>query len=85
MTKLPIDTIEERVVFRQSDERLLAVNDALEELAKVDARASKLVELTFFLGLSREKAADTLGVSERTARRDLVYAKAWLAEALKGD
>lgn len=85
MAKLPIDTIEENVVFQQSDERLLAVNEALEGLAEVDSRAAKLVELTFFLGLSREKAADTLGVSERTARRDLVYAKAWLAEALKDE
>ena len=83
MSKVPIDTIEDRIVIQESDERVLAVHDALDSLAKVDSRAAKLVELTFFLGLSHTKAADTLGVSERTARRDLVYAKAYLAEALE--
>lgn len=78
-----LDALDERIVVNEPDEKLLTVHEALDELANTDARAAKLVELTFFLGMGQLEAASTIGVSERTARRDLVFAHAWLANALK--
>ena len=69
-----------------SDERareVVALDEALEALAAVDARKSRLVELRFFGGLSVEEAAEVLGVSPGTAMRDWTLAKAWLRRALE--
>lgn len=63
---------------------LLALDDALDELAKQDAAKAKLVELRFFVGLSTEEAADFLGISAVTAKRHWRYAKAWLHQAIAG-
>ena len=57
---------------------IVALDEALDSLAKLDARQSKVVELRFFLGLSVEETAQTLGVSEGTVRRDWSLARAWL-------
>jgi RNA polymerase sigma factor (TIGR02999 family) len=65
------------------DEEMIAVDEALEALSKIDARKSRLVELRYFGGLSVEEAAEALGVSEETAKRDWKMAKAWLFGALK--
>ncbi|MEM0926630.1 MAG: ECF-type sigma factor [Planctomycetota bacterium] len=75
--------LDDRIVSNQPDEDLLNVHEALDQLAKQDARAAKLVELTFFLGMGQLEAATTIGISERTARRDLVFAHSWLASQLK--
>ena len=63
---------------------LVALDDALNELAKVDGRKAKVVEMRFFGGLSVEETAATLGVSEDTVMRDWRLAKAWLSSELKG-
>ena len=76
------DDLDERIVVHQSDERLLGVHEALGNLAETDERAAKLVELVFFLGMNQNEAAEAVGVSDRTARRDLVFAHAWLAKQL---
>src|SRR5215813_10359869 len=55
---------------KASDDLLLRVDTALEGLAREDARAAELVKLRFFAGLSVEQAAQALGVTDRTARRD---------------
>lgn len=70
------------------DEGLLVSNDqcelaadldeALERLARLDARQAKVVELRFFGGLSEEETAVILGVSSRTVKRDWTMARAWL-------
>jgi RNA polymerase sigma factor (TIGR02999 family) len=60
------------------DEELLAVHEALDALAAHDARKAELVKLRYFAGLSLEEAAGALGLSERTAKRDWAYARAWL-------
>jgi RNA polymerase sigma factor (TIGR02999 family) len=60
------------------DDRLLAADDALEILAAVDAGKAELVKLRFFVGLSVDEAAQTLGISEATAHRWWVFARAWL-------
>ena len=60
------------------DEQLLALNEALDQLAAHDARKAELVKLRFFAGLTNEQAARVLGVSEPTVKRDWAYARAWL-------
>jgi len=57
---------------------LLALDDALEDLARVDARKSQVVELRFFGGLSVEETAQALKVSPETVTRDWRLAKVWL-------
>jgi RNA polymerase sigma factor (TIGR02999 family) len=63
---------------------ILAVNDALCELARVDPRAAELVNLRFFVGLTNQEAAKALGISVSTAYADWNYAKSWLRVALLG-
>ena len=60
------------------DEQLLALSEALDQLAAHDARKAELVKLRFFAGLTIEQAARVLGVSGPTAKRDWTYARAWL-------
>lgn len=60
------------------DEELLLVNEALDALAAHDARKAELVKQKYFVGLTLEEAADVLGISPRTAKRDWAYARAWL-------
>jgi len=62
---------------------LVALDDALNELAKVDERKGKVVELRFFGGLTVEETADVLGVSVETVMRDWKLAKAWLLKELQ--
>ena len=61
-----------------------ALDDALTELAKVDERVSRVVELRFFAGLSVEETAEVLEVSEETVTRDWRVAKTWLFRELAG-
>jgi RNA polymerase sigma-70 factor (ECF subfamily) len=61
---------------------LLAVDEALKQLAAVDVRKSEVVELRFFGGLTVQEAATALGVSEETVMRDWKLAKAWLLREL---
>ena len=60
------------------DAQLVALSEALEQLAAHDARKAELVKLRFFAGLTHEQAARVLGVSEPTVKRDWAYARAWL-------
>jgi RNA polymerase sigma factor (TIGR02999 family) len=60
------------------EDELLAVHEALDELAAVDPRKAELVKLRFFVGLTFAEAAEVLGVSEVTAKRDWAFARAWL-------
>ena len=62
---------------------LVAVDEALEELAKLDARKAQVVELRFFGGLTLEETAEALKVSTDTVGRDWRAAKAWLTRELK--
>jgi RNA polymerase sigma factor (TIGR02999 family) len=57
---------------------LLLVNEALDALAVHDPRKAELVKQRYFTGLTLEEAAQVLGISERTAKRDWAYARAWL-------
>jgi RNA polymerase sigma factor (TIGR02999 family) len=59
-------------------EELLALDDALQVLAAQHPQAAQLVKLRYFAGLSLEQTAESLGISERTAKRIWAYARAWL-------
>lgn len=64
----------------------LALDRALNGLAKLDARQSKIVELRFFAGLSIEDTSEVLGMSTATVKRDWITARAWLQhEMSKGE
>jgi RNA polymerase sigma factor (TIGR02999 family) len=64
---------------------LVALDDALQALERVDARKSQVVELRFFGGLSVEETAEALHVSPETVMRDWQVAKVWLARELSGE
>lgn len=61
---------------------LLVLDDALERLAEVELRSVRVVELRYFAGLSLEEAAEVLGVSLATVKRDWTFARAYLRDAL---
>ena len=65
-----------------TDDEILAVHEALETLAKVDARLVSVVEMRYFAGLSDAEIAAALGLSDRTVRRDWERARLLLAEML---
>lgn len=62
---------------------LLALNEALDELAKMDPQQERIVELKFFGGLSIEETAEVLGISHATVERDWKMARAWLRRQLE--
>jgi RNA polymerase sigma-70 factor (ECF subfamily) len=65
---------------------LLALDDALASLAKLDPRKAQVVELRFFGGLSVEETAEVLRLSPESVRRDWRLAKPWLArEVTRGE
>jgi RNA polymerase sigma factor (TIGR02999 family) len=70
-------------VAQQSDPDLLALDDALNALEKVDERKSRVVELRFFAGLNLEETSAALGVSTDTTTRDWKIAKVWLLREIK--
>ena len=67
----------------QKDDELLAVHEALDRLATHDARRAELVKLRYFAGLSIDEAAEVLGISAPTAKRDWTYARAWLFREIR--
>jgi RNA polymerase sigma factor (TIGR02999 family) len=73
---------EELVISRQRSADVVALHEALNNLAMIDERKSKVVELKFFGGLSIEETAEVLGVSQGTVMRDWTLAKAWLRLAM---
>ena len=62
---------------------LLALNEALDELAKMDPQQSRIVELKFFGGLSIDEVAEVLGIGHATVERDWKMARAWLRRQLE--
>ena len=67
----------------QPEESLVALDAALDELAKIAPRKAKVVELRYFGGLSEEEIAEVLQTSTRTIERDWQFAKAWLMRELR--
>ena len=81
--RIPID--DELVGRRTQGVDILALDEALASLSKVDSRKSRVVELRYFGGLSVEETAATLRISPETAKRDWKMAKAWLLRELTAD
>jgi RNA polymerase sigma-70 factor, ECF subfamily len=79
---IPVDA----AVVLSSDqvEEIVAVDVALQRLAKSDERKSKVFEMRFFGGLSVEETAEALGVAPNTVIRDWTFARAWLRQELSG-
>ncbi len=67
---------------RERSRELVALDEALKELAKFDQRKSRVVELRFFGGLSVEETAEVLKISVNTVKRDWSTARAWLYKAV---
>ena len=65
------------------DDRLLAVDEVLDQLAQEQKETSDVVKLRFFVGLTIEETASALNISVRTANRHWAYARAWLYQRLK--
>jgi len=79
-------TLDEAVALSpKREEDVVALDEALEKLAALDARQAKVVELRFFAGLSVEEVAQALGVSKRTVEADWTMARAWLLRELQRD
>jgi RNA polymerase sigma-70 factor (ECF subfamily) len=72
------------VLGGNQDEKLVALDDALQELARMDSRKAQVVELRFFGGLSVEETAEVLKVSAITVMRDWGSARAWLYREMSG-
>jgi RNA polymerase sigma factor (TIGR02999 family) len=75
---------EEAVHGRPVTEEILAVDEALGRLAKMDPQRARIVEMRYFGGLSVEETAEALGISRRTVNRDWAVAKSWLRAELSG-
>jgi RNA polymerase sigma factor (TIGR02999 family) len=63
-------------------DRILAIDQAVNALGRVQARLARLVECRYFAGLTEEETAEALGVSVRTVQRDWIRARAWLLKTL---
>jgi len=79
--KLSLDDVINLSQERAAD--LIALDDALDELARIDERKSRVVELRYFAGFSVEETAQLLEVSPDTVMRDWKMAKAWLYQQIK--
>jgi RNA polymerase sigma factor (TIGR02999 family) len=70
-------------ILKQPAVDLLALNEALDDLAQLDPQQGRIVELKFFAGLSIEETAEVLGISHATVERDWKMARAWLRRQLE--
>ena len=78
--RVSITTVEK--LAKEPEIDLLALNEALDELARMDPQQSQIVELKFFGGLSIEEIAEVLGIGHATVERDWKMARAWLRRQL---
>jgi RNA polymerase sigma factor (TIGR02999 family) len=76
LERVDLDAVE--LPLPMPDDDLLALDEALNRLVVVDARAADVVKLCFFVGLTQDQAAQELGISSATARRLWSFARAWL-------
>jgi RNA polymerase sigma-70 factor (ECF subfamily) len=72
------------LVAEPPDVDVIALNDALDELAQIDKRKSRVVEFRYFGGMTVEETAEVLAVSPETVARDWRIAKAWLRRRIEG-
>lgn len=77
-----LELIETAALVEEQAEHVVNLNEALERLAQLDRRASQVVELKYFGGMSYDEIAEVLTISGITVRRDWEFAKAWLHKEL---
>jgi RNA polymerase sigma factor (TIGR02999 family) len=73
-----LDSTDAVVIPMRDTEELLALDEALDRLERLDPRQSQIVELRYFGGLTEEEAAEVLDISVRTVKREWSVARAWL-------
>ena len=81
--RVPLNDVLDLAAAEEHSEEILAVDEAFSRLQQVSDSAAAVARLRFFAGLSAEETAQALGVSPRTVRRELTYARAWLARELR--
>jgi RNA polymerase sigma factor (TIGR02999 family) len=81
----PEELHESRIELRVPETELLALHEVLDQLAKVDEAAARLVKLRYFIGLSMADAVEVMGISLRQGERLWTFAKAWLRDAIHRD
>jgi len=81
-TKLSLDEAM-ATVEPASDVDLLALDEALTELAQIDPRGARIIELRFFSGLTLDETAEVLGISSGTVKRDWSTARSWLYREMR--
>jgi DNA-directed RNA polymerase specialized sigma24 family protein len=79
-----VDVDELEIPAPVPDDQLLAVHDAVDRFATLDARKAELVKLRYFVGMSFEQAAEVLGIAVPTAKQWWTYSRAWLRVELAG-
>ena len=77
-----VELIETAALVEEQAEHVVALNEALERLAQLGQRASQVVELKYFGGMTYDEIAEVLSISGITVRRDWEFAKAWLHKEL---
>jgi RNA polymerase sigma factor (TIGR02999 family) len=73
-----VELDEEFAIAPDKLDEVIAIDEALERLARIDPRQSRIVELRFFAGLNVEEAGEVMGISPKTVKREWRSAKAWL-------
>jgi RNA polymerase sigma factor (TIGR02999 family) len=81
-TRLDIDDLD--LVATSPDDKVLLMDEALEQLRTQDPEKARIVVMKFFGGLTNQEVAENLGVTERTVERQWAYAKAWLFQHIQG-
>jgi RNA polymerase sigma factor (TIGR02999 family) len=79
---LKIELDEAAIVSPEESKKIVEIHEALENLARLDARKARVVELKYFGGLNHDEIAEVLKISIITVRRDWIFAKAWLHNEL---
>ncbi|MGB7208020.1 MAG: sigma-70 family RNA polymerase sigma factor [Pyrinomonadaceae bacterium] len=75
---------DDSIVSLERSDEIVALDDALKELAALDERSSRVVEMKFFGGMTNEETAEVLKVSTETVKRDWQFARSWLLREVAG-
>jgi RNA polymerase sigma factor (TIGR02999 family) len=80
-----VDLEKADITFENPSTNIIALDEALEKLAREDLAVAELVKMRYFAGLTLEQAAAALGISRRTADRYWAYARAWLYQEITSE
>ena len=79
--RLDVESVE--LAETTPDDKILLIDEALEQLERTDPERARIVTLKFFGGLTNQEVADSLGISERSVDRQWAYAKVWLYRCIR--